>query len=302
MQVEKAMKNERIEKAIKAVMLVLFVLQSAALAQVRVLPTEIKDERAPASAFGGLEIELKVFGDILSDAKAIRLKVDTATDETGKSIIKERQEQSDFDELSESDQNVAKVTLKLSNPARQAATIREITGYFEFFSPSKDPASTVTVSNITKAVGSPVNSPALKAAGIEVTLWSKAQFDAKKKIEEEKLKKAQAQAEKAKTEDEVAQALIQLFGSLFSSLANMDEEDIALQIKDPQSKIVSIEFQGAGGNAISSGRMSMGGRAEQTRVYDFKEKLPAGAVMKIYILTAKAVVKAPFRLENIPLP
>jgi len=280
----------------------LFFVGQLSQAQVRVLPTEIKDERAPASSFAGLEIELKVFGDVLSDAKAIRLKVDTAMDETGKSIVKDDEAETDFSELSESDQNVAKVALKLKNPARQAATIREITGSFEFFVPAKDPASTVTVTDVSKMVGAPLNAPALKSAGVEITLWSKAQFDAKKKIEEEKLKKAQARAEQAKTEDEIARSLIEVFGSLFSSLANMDEEDVALQIKDPQSKIVAIEFQDSNGNAISSGRMSMGDANEQTRVYDFREKLPPDARMKIYVMTAKSLVKAPFRLDNVPLP
>lgn len=277
-------------------------LSPASSAQVRVLPTEIKDDRAPSSSFAGLEIELKVFGDILSDAKAIRLSINTAVDETGKSIVKDDESPTTFNELSESDQNVAKVALKLKNPARQAMTIKEITGSFEFFVPSKDPASSVTVTNIPNLAGSPLNSPALKAAGIEVTLWSKAQFDAKKKIEEEKLKKAQAKAKQAKTENEVAAALIEVFGSLFSSLSNMDEEDVALQIKDPQSKIVAIEFQDSNGNSISSGRMSMGGPKEQTRVYDFREKLSVDARMKIYMLTAKSVIKAPFRLDNVPLP
>lgn len=296
------MKSRLIKKVVSTGLCALFFIGQASLAQVRVLPTEIKDERAPSSSFAGLEIELKVFGDILSDAKAIKLRVDKAVDETGKSIVREDQSETNFSELSESDQNVAKIELKLKNPARQAATIREITGSFEFFVPSKDPASTVTVTDISKMVGSPLSVPALKAAGIDVTLWNKAQYDVKRKAEEEKLKRAQAQAKQAKTEDEIAQALVQLFGSLFASLGNMGEEDIALQIKDPQSKIVAIEFQDSNGNSISSGRMSMGDSKEQTRIYDFREKLPAGSRMKIYILTAKSVVKAPFRLDNVPLP
>lgn len=280
----------------------LVIMQSVSVAQVRVLPTEIKDERANASSFAGLEIELKVFGELLSDAKAIRLKVDTAVDETGKNIIKDDQSQPEFNELSESDQNVAKVSLKLKNPARQAMTIREIAGSFEFFVPSKDPASSIAITNIPKVIGLPVTSPALKAAGIEITLWNKAQFDARKKIEEDKLKKAQTKAKQAKTEDEVTRALAEVFGSLFASLGNMDEDDVALQVKDPQSKIVAIEFQDANGNPISSGRMSMGNSAEQTRVYDFREKLSADASLKIYVMTAKSVVKAPFKISNIPLP
>jgi hypothetical protein len=82
----------------------------------------------------------------------------------------------------------------------------------------------------------------------------------------------------------------------------MDESSLALHIKDPQTKIVNIEFADAKGRQISSSRMSMGGANEQTRIFDFADSLPPGASMKIYLMTTRAIVRSAFKLENIPLP
>lgn len=284
-----------------AVVVALLAWGSTAQSQVRVLPGDIKDNRTTAGFFAGLEIELKVLGDLLADAKAIRLSVASAVDETGRDIVNPKESNTEFKELDEAEQNAAKLSVKLKNPARQATTIREIEGELEIFVPRRDPSSTVTVENIRRTTGSPIASPYLKAAGIEVTMWTKEQYDARRKAEEEKLKaqKAKAQAEAGEA---LGEALAKIFGGLLGSFEEMSEHSIAMQIKDPQSKLVGIEFQHARGGRISGGRMSLGGREDQTRIYDFSEKLPETARVRLYILTSKAVVKTPFKLSDVPLP
>jgi hypothetical protein len=282
--------------------LVVFIAGSAGLAQqVRVLPAEIKETRTTGSFFAGLEIQLKVLGDVLADARAIRLLLSTAVDETGRNIVNEKETETEFKEMSEYERNAASVDLKLKTPARQAMHIREITGSFEIFVPGKDPASTVTITDLQKATGTPISAPALKAAGIEITMWNKQQFEARRKAEEEKLKKAR-QAEGANLGEAFGEALGKLFGGLFGGLDSLSENSVAFQIKDPQSRLVAIEFQDDKGAAISGSRMSSGGHADQTRIHDFEEKLPATARIKLYVLTPRSVVKAPFKLNNIPLP
>lgn len=295
-----------IAHAFKAMLIAVVVLSvlgwvSPALSQVRVLPGDIKDNRTTAGFFAGLEIELKVLGDILADAKAIRLSVASAADETGRDIFSEKESRTEFKELDESEQNAARLSIKLKNPARQAMTVREISGEVEVFVPRRDPSSTVTVNNVQKTTGSPIVSPALKSAGIEVTLWTKQQYEARRKAEEEKVK-----AQKAKTPadagEAIGEALTKIFGGLMRSFEELGEHSVAIQIKDPQSKLVGIEFQDARGSRIGGGRMSFGGAEDQTRIYDFNEKLPDTARVRFYVLTAKAVVKAPFKLRDVPLP
>lgn len=267
--------------------------------QVRVLPSEIKETRTTGSFFGGLEVELKVMGDVLADAKAIRLLLDTAVDETGRNIVNEKETETDFKEISEYERNAAKIDLKLKTPARQAMHIREITGSFEIFVPGKDPASTITITDIRKSTGTPISAPALKTAGIEITMWTKEQFEARRKAEEEKLKKSEKGGDLGEA---LGQALGKIFGGLFGSLDNLSEHSIAFQIKDPQSRLVGIEFQDDKGVAISGSRLSSGSSENQTRIHDFESKLPDTARVRLYVLTPRSVVKTPFKLNNVPLP
>jgi hypothetical protein len=292
--------NIRLIPALTLATLLVFVFCSTLFAQqVRVLPSEIKETRTTGSFFGGLEVELKVMGDLLSDAKAIRLLLDTAVDETGRNIVNEKETETDFKEISEYERNAAKIDLKLKTPARQAMHIREITGSFEIFVPGKDPASTITITDIQRSTGTPISAPALRAAGIEITMWTKQQFEARRKAEEEKLKKSEKGGDLGEA---LGQALGKLFGGLFGSLDSLSENSIAFQIKDPQSKLVGIEFQDAKGAAISGSRLSSGSPEDQTRIHDFESKLPDTTRVKLYVLTPRSVVKAPFKLNNIPLP
>lgn len=271
----------------------LLVQVSAGLAQVQIKPGNMKDSRTTGSFFAGLEIELAVTGAGLKGAKAIRVSLDSATDEVGRNIIKESR--TDFESIREEAADQASVTIKLKNPSRRVMTLRELAGSVELFVPARDPAATVTVTNISKSLGVPVNSPALKAAGAEITVWDKARYEARKKAEEEKLKKS-------KSEDGIGGALMGIFGGLMSGFDSMDENSIAFQIKDPLLKIVAIRIQNSEGEVIGSGGMTIGDAKQQTRIFDLQEKLPPDAQVKIYVLTAKSLIKTPFRLEKVMLP
>jgi hypothetical protein len=130
-------------------------------------------------------------------------------------------------------------------------------------------------------------------------MWTREQFEARRKAEEEKLKKSEKGGELGEA---LGQALGKIFGGLFGSLDNLSEHSIAFQIKDPQSRLVGIEFQDAKGAVISGSRLSSGGSEDQTRIHDFESKLPDAARVRLYVLTPRSVVKTPFKLNNLPLP
>lgn len=276
--------------------LLLLGLSSSAMAQARVLPGEIKDTRTTGTFSSGLEVELKVLGDTVAEARAVRATVETATDDTGRSLISAKESTPRFNELAESDRNAATVTLALKNPARQAMTIREISGAIELFLPGRDPGAVVTVADIRKTAGTPIAAPALKAAGVEVTMWTKAQFDARKKAEDARRK---SQTDKAGA---VGEAVAKAFSGMFG-FGEMSEGSLWFQLKGAGEKIVGIEFQDAKGAPLStSGTSSIGDPKEQTRVYDLGDKLSQAARVRIYVVTAKSVVRAPFKLVSLPLP
>ena len=74
-----------------------------------------------------------------------------------------------------------------------------------------------------------------------------------------------------------------------------------LLVQDPDSKLVSVEFQDADGKKIrNNSRMSSGEKSAQTQIYDFNSKPPEKLVLQI--LTPKSLVAVPLELKDLPLP
>jgi len=286
-----------------------FLLCAVASGQVKVTAGDVKETRRTDGFFNKLEVDLKISGEALAGAKGVRALVAKAVDETGKNLIDEKESANDFKEIDPSDKET-KLAIEMKNTERRANVVQEISGSVEIFAPQRDPKATIALANFQRDIGKPIANPSLRAAGVEITVWTKAMFDARKKAEEEKLKKEmEAKAKKAETSGDLAdaadllgQGLMAIFGSMFSSFASMDENDLAFSVKDPQSKLVTIEFEDASGKAIERGGRTTIGGDPRTIIYEFKEKLPPTTRIKLYVLTPRAVMKTPFKLTNLQLP
>lgn len=296
----------RIKPMVALAVVAVFALGSAVVAQVRVMPGDVKDTRRTNGFFNKLEVELKVFGDVLAQAKGIRYTVEKAVDETGKNLINEDKTQSDFEEILNPES--VKIELELKNPSRQATTVKEISGTLEIYAPERDPESSVTVPAFLKTPGKPITDARLRSAGVEITLWTKEQYEANKKAEEERLKKAieekrkKGEKEEADFGEALAEGLAKMFGGLFSTFGQMSENSVAFQINDPTARLMRLEFEDAQGKSIqSSGRMTMGDQPK-TIIYEFDEKLAATARLKVYLITPRSLLKVPFKLTDVPLP
>ncbi|MGE0129139.1 MAG: hypothetical protein AB7U82_13765 [Blastocatellales bacterium] len=284
------------------------VLASSAItasAQVRVMADEVSDTRRSDGFFNKLEIKLRLLGDALADAKATRVKVARAVDETGKDLISEKTNDDEFKEIGSSSESNPKIELELKNPARRATVVQEISGSIELFAPRRDPASTVTVTNALGGAGKLVVSPALRTHGIEVILWTKEQFEAQKKIEEARMRKEMESKRKEAAEkmgEEMVEGLMKIFGGLFDAMSEMDENSVAVRVDDKQSKLLAVEFESADGKKIPTQSRATMGAQPKTMIFSFEQKLPATAKMKLYLLTPKSVVAFPFKLTGVPLP
>lgn len=279
---------------------------SAALApaQVRVMVEEVSDTRRSDGFFNKLEVKLKLMGDSLAEAKGVRLKVNKAVDETGKDLIGEKTNEDELEEIGSSEGN-PKLTIELRNPMRRATEVTEISGVIELFVPRKDPAATVTIAGALAQTGKPVVHPALRAQSVEITLWTKEQFEARKKAEEERMKKlAESKRKEAAAEmgEELAAGLMKIFGGLFSAMSEMDENSIAFSLDDKQGRVLSLEFEDAAGKPIRRTGSSTMGDNPKTVIYSFEQKPPATAKLKLYLLTPKSLTTVPFKLANVPLP
>jgi hypothetical protein len=147
------------------------------------------------------------------------------------------------------------------------------------------------VEDFQKNGGKPIVSDALKAAGVEITAYTKEQMDEAKQAGESKKNKKGLQG-----------ALADVFAKMFS-LGEVGPNDIVLRIKDPNRKIVDIEFQNASGKKVKDdGTSSNGENEETTRTFNFESKLPENTRLIIYLLTEKSLVSVPFSLKDTFLP
>ena len=290
--------------------LIALVLACDVVAQVKVAAGTVKDVRRSDGFFNNLDVQLKINGEPLVGARGIRVSVSKALDDTGKNLIPEEKRVKHFEELDSSGEGETKIEIELKSPERRAMSVQEVSGNIEVFAPQKDPRSIIAVPAFLKIIGKPIASPALKSAGVEVIIWTKEIFEARKKAEEARLKKEMEDKSKkaeqsGKLEDALellGEGLAKAFGSMFSSFAEMDENDIAFNVTDPGSKLISIDIEDEKGKPIAnSGRMTIGGDP-RTMIYNFKEKLPATARITLYLLTPRSVTTVPFKLTGITLP
>ena len=256
-------------------------LAHSALAEVKVTLGDINDKRTTGKFFAGLEIEVKLSGPELATAKGIRTTVKSATDDAGKALPEPENRfgsKSAFEELQkgfgggfgDDKADEFQVKLEFGNPPRSAKAVKEITGSIELLIPAKDPAAIITAS-VAKDAGKPLDNAVLKEAGVEFTLNTPG---------------APGKKENA-----------------FGLGGGGGENDIGYEIKDPKSKVASVEFFDASGKKLeSNGRMSSGFGDSKAVTTTFNAKPPADAVVKIYVVTEKSVVTVPLVLKDIALP
>jgi len=215
--------------------------------------------------------------------------VKSATDDTGRNLLDSEQAEARFEEVrSSSRAGAATVKLKLRNPARKAATLKEVRGEVQLFVPKNDPQAGVFVRDVMQQSGKMVESPALKASGIEVMPLNKTDYDERK-------------AKQKENKGAITGAIENAFGGLFGGFATMNDNSLALLVRDPDGKLVNVEFEDADGKKVrSNSRMTSGERNAQTRIYEFNSKPPRTIILQV--LTPKALVSSPFDLKDVPLP
>lgn len=290
--------------------LIVVAFSGVGAAQVRVLEGSVAESRRNDAFSSGLQVELKVVGDALKDARGIRVTVEKAIDETGKNLFEEKKAEKDFKEINLQGENNTKLSLELKASERKAAVIKELSGYLEIFLPTKDPKAVITVPNVMKGAGKPLANPALKAAGLEVTVWTREQFEVRKKAEEERIRKEQEEKRKksgAEPMEELGELMVaglgKIFGGMFGGFDELSDTSVVLTIKDPNGKLLDIAFEDAKGKALKTGRSSSSGSQEgRTSVFDLDEKLTDTARIKFAVLTPASVSKVPFKLVNVALP
>jgi len=266
----------------------------------RVSAGTIEDRRTTGKFFGGLEIELKLTGDDLADARAARVMLTKALDESGRDLLREKKEDEDFRKSSGGGAPDLKISLK--NPARGASAIKEISGEVQLFAPSRDPAATILIDRITSRMDKPIDSPALKSQQIAARLVSPKVYRAQAKKRdaelEAEMQKHKEEMKKEAGDDKTAEALMALVKGFAGMMNDVGDNDVILQMEDPQGKLLDVEVVGKSGVIDTRGSMSSGG----LKILQYSEKLPPDAKLRFLVKTKNALLRAPFSLTNVPLP
>jgi hypothetical protein len=263
---------------------------------IEVIPANVKETRATEQHPGQMELELKVSlpNDVI-DAKAYRIIVTNAIDDTGVDLVRPDSLTSEFQSVD----SKRPVKSKLKSPARNAVAIKELSGDVELFCPQKDPAATVVVDSFRKHTGTPIESDALKSAQIQVAAWTPDQYQAL-----EKKREAEAPEAVKSLQRQAHNQFLERFGN---QNAGTGPNDFIFTINGAQEKLIGFEFRDRAGKTIPNrgsgvGYKQQGPQMERTLSYHFDERLPDTTKLVIFVAIPTALVKMPFRLSDVALP
>ncbi len=285
---------------------------------------QVKDIRPNGTQAGKLEIEIKLsMNKLPADATHYRVVVTKAIADTGIDLMLSEGAASDFRPLHE--HGGGKVNLK--SPDRTSTHVRELDGEVQLLVPKKDPDATVKVSAVGKSLGKAIESKSLKSAGIETTPVSSAQYMKMEAADDERQSKEQERQAIQAVEEQAAKqpgtaGKEKVIANIKANFARRGKDqasarqgfgfthigpnDIALRVKDPHKKLVSLEFVDAAGKKIPAGfTFTTSQRDSESRsayIFQFQSPLPASASLLIHLVSDKALVKVPFTLTDIPLP
>ena len=187
----------------------------------------------------------------------------------------------------------------LAGVSKGARALADVSGLLELVIPDLDPGATLVVADLPSRFGVPIRPDASTGTRVVLTVFDRTGASAA----------AAAKAPGGPQEYD--------FGPLFGTFMprppgfpkiQMDPHDVAVAIEDPEDRIVDLEFQAGdgsplrynhGGNYHSNGPPE-GGRRFDT--YHLEADLPADARLVCWLATPKAVLKAPFHLDRLPLP
>jgi hypothetical protein len=254
---------------------------------------EVTDNRTTGSFNSECKVELKFTGDAAADASSVRqVHVTRAVDELGRDLTL-KEDANPFGMSGSGRRTGAlKADLKLRNPSRNATVIKLVEGEVELFNPSPANGGILVIKDILRHPAEPVQNPTLKKYGIELMYLTKESYEAKKKQIEQQQKDAAGGA--------IGEAFGDLFKGMFGGMMSSDSKNNAkLYVKDPDKRVVEVEFQDAGGKAL---KRSSSWSSGEMRSQDFDAPPPADTQLRIYLATPEATQTFPFKVENIPLP
>jgi hypothetical protein len=288
------------------IVIALALFAASVAAQPKATPIEVNihqvNDRRTSGSFSQLSIALQLPKISSRDVEASRVLIAAATDDSGRSLLDPEAREPQLDpnfrgSMTGRDDKVpppASVTVTLKNPDRKAKTVKEVRGEIELYMPGKDPNSVAEIAKFLSAPGKPLTHKALKANGVEISLVSPTQLTAERKRLGDAKRKEYIDSGWQPGED-----LDNMVKSYTESLLTVDEGDVLVRIKDPNSRIQDIAYVDAAGELK---RISNRTDEGFTYLTTWGEKPQADWKLKVSMKTPKNLVRYSFALKDVALP
>ncbi len=214
-------------------------------------------------------------------------EIKKAIDSKGNTLIDPESSTGKYESVSNSN-----LKIDLLSPAREASTIRELSGEFRFFTPSEKNGSILKVAKFSSL---PDKNLLPSSAPFKLTYLSpeviKKKAEELKKMREEELEKMKG------PEREFAEGILAIFDG-FSSWGG-DYNSVHFMTEGDAEKLIEIEFVDASGEKISTNGRS----SSDSQITYYLENAPAKDwSLKIMYETPKSVKIVPFSFKDLKLP
>jgi len=291
-------------RSLALVSLALLVVVPLVQAQnVKVVLDEVTDDRVSSEMMSGqLQIQFKLDGTGLEKVVAARAIVKEAKDDKGTNLAKDLK----TPDFRDRNVNGGALDVSLASPARDATSV-SVKGNVELFMPSKDPAATVTIPKAFAKLDKPLTSESLTAAGIKLTPLSNEGYAAqmkKQKLTDKDIEEIRAQGKAHGASEKDIEMAIGL-AKAFEEMGAQAPAEGSVILAGPAStfaKIQSIDVIGPDKKPIDIRSKETSTRGESSVMVMKPDSLPAGAALKLTLLTAKSKVSVPFEMKKVELP
>ena len=155
--------------------------------------------------------------------------------------------------------------------------------------PDLDPDAMVVVTDIAGKLGSPLDSKALRAAGVSITIGD---HSVVKEGGGDPLHLGPSEEES-------------LYFNGHLPTPTLEPGDVALSIWDPQERFLNVEFRGPAGQPLRynhNGWWHSGSQGAHRDVYRLGDEIPPGTEMVVWLKTDKSFLVAPLKVINLTLP
>lgn len=260
----------------------------------------IEDERvAGDSQTPRMTVTVTLPGTKQNDVAAMRVVTRKVVDDLGTDLVPENAAEAQFDSVGQRDSYPgeepppASVSIPMKTASRKAKVLKEVSAEVELYRPALDPAALVAIPRFLGEAGKPIVNPVLQAAGVEITILSKEQIEAERKVYVEK---KSAEAKKLGVEGEFLETTVRIAAESFLSSSWINAY---LKVKDPKGAVFDYVYLDAEGKVEGVNR-----NTEHGYVALSAQGVEPGPDhgLQVRLKTPKTFARYTFTLRDVALP